>query len=177
MIAFKVKDSERRLVTPPIRDLKMEKWLKFFGSLTEDQLQAVALLRVVECTNGCIQHTYRSQHLKALSIEQTRRAMKYSMAAMKDLSFKVGDTEHSFSGEIADGLRKARELYVRAFKQGDEGAMDEFMDCSIACAQTLGETRILAAGAKVRESLKETFPEDTVSWGESYLLRLLSDDG
>lgn len=155
----------------------MKSWTEFFGSLTEDQLQALALLRIVECTNGCIQHTYRSQHPKALSVEDTRKAMKYSMAAMKDLSFKVGQVEYSFSGEVAEGLRGARDLYVRAFKQGDEGAMDEFIDCSIACAQTLGETRILAAGAKVRESLKETFPEDTVSWGESYLLRLLSDDG
>jgi hypothetical protein len=153
----------------------MKNWAEFFGVLSEDQLQAVALLRVVECTNGCIQHTYRSQHPKALSIEQTRKAMKYSMAAMKDLSFKVGDTEYSFSGEIADGMRKARELYVRAFKQGDEAAMDEFMDCSIACAQTLGETRIREAGVKVRGSLGDYFPEHTVAWGESYLLRLLED--
>lgn len=154
----------------------MKSWTEFFGSLTEDQLQAVALLRVVECTNGCIQHTYRSQHPKALDVDQTRTAMKYSMAAMKDLSFKVGEVEYSFSGELADGLKAARELYVRAFKQGDEGAMKEFMDCSIACAKALGEGRIREAGAKVRGNLGEYYPEHTVAWGESYLLRLLQDE-
>lgn len=154
----------------------MKNWTEFFGSLTEDQLQAVALLRVVECTNGCIQHTFRDNHPKALSVEETRTAMKYSMAAMKDLAFQVGDTEYSFSGEVAKGLREARELYVKAFKQGNEGAMDEFFDCSIACVKALGEGRIHAAGAKVRQNLGEYYPEHTVGWGESYLLRLLEDD-
>lgn len=156
---------------------KIKNWAEFFGSLSEEQLEAVALLRVIECTNGCIQHTFRAKHPKSLNVEQTRGAMKYSMAAMKDLAFKIGDTRYNFSGQVAEGLREARELYVRAFKQGDEGAMDEFMDCSIACAQALGEVRILAAGAKVRGELTGVFPENTVSWGESYLLRLLSDDG
>lgn len=153
----------------------MKNWTEFFGSLTEDQLQAVALLRVIECTNGCIQHTYREQHPKALSVEETRKAMRYSMAAMKDLAFIIGDTEYSFSGEVAEGLREARELYVLAFKQGDEGAMDEFMDCSVACAKSLGEKRIVAAGELVRQNLGEYYPEHTVGWGEAYLLNLLRD--
>lgn len=154
----------------------MKNWEKFFGSLTENQLQAVALLRVIECTNGCIQHAYRAQHPKALSVEETRKAMKYSMATMKDLSFKVGQVEYFFSGEVAEGLREARELYVRAFKQGNEEAMKEFMDCSVACAKTLGEARIRAAGEAVRQNLGECYPQHTVGWGESYLLRLLEND-
>lgn len=154
----------------------MKSWTEFFCSLSEVQLQAVALLRVVECTNGCIQHTYRSQHPKALDVDQTRKAMKYSMTAMKDLSFRVGEVEYSFSEEVADGLREARELYVKAFKQGDDSAMDEFMNCSIACAKALGEARIREAGARVRQNLGEYYPEHTVGWGESYLLRLLEDD-
>lgn len=154
----------------------MQKWSQFFGSLSEDQLNAVALLRVIECTNGCIQHTYRSQHSKSLTVEETRAAMKYSMAAMKNLSFQVGETVYSFEDKVAEGLREARELYVKAFKQGEEAAMDEFMDCSFSCAKTLGESRIRKAATEVRKNLGEFYPEHTVSWGENYLLNLLKDD-
>lgn len=151
----------------------MKNWTEFFGSLSEDQLQTVALLRVIECTNGCIQHTFRDNHPKALSVEETRTAMKYSMSAMKELSFQIGNKEYAFTGEVAQGLRDARELYVRAFKQGDESATQEFFDCSLACVEALGVERILAAGQEVREHLSDNFPEHTVGWGEAYLIRLL----
>lgn len=150
----------------------MKKWLKFFSSLSEDQLQALALLRVIECTNGCIQHAYRDKRPNALGVEETRKAMKYSMAAMKELAFKVGDTGYTFSGETAQGLREARKLYIRAFKDNEETAMEEFMDCSIACVQTLGEARIREAGVKVQENLEEHYPKHTVNWGVSYLINL-----
>lgn len=154
----------------------MKSWNEFYSSLSEDQLQAIALLRVIECSNGCIQHAFRDNNPKALPIEQTREAMKYSMAAMKSQTFTLGDETYSFQGEVAEGLREARELYIRAFKQGDESAMDEFFDCSIACAQTLGEHRIRQAAQKIKNFLGGIFPEQTVEWGEAYLLRLLLEE-
>lgn len=154
----------------------MKDWNRFYQSLNEDNLQAIALLRVVECTNGCIQHAFRDGDIKALPVEQTRKAMKYSMAAMKSQTFTLGDETYSFQGEVAEGLREARELYIRAFKQGDESAMNEFFDCSIACAQTLGEKRIKQAAQKIKNFLGDTFPEKTVDWGEAYLLRLLTEE-
>lgn len=151
----------------------MEKWLQFFRSLNEDQLYAVALLRVIECTNGCIQHSFRGNDPKALTVEQTRKAMKYSMAAMKNLKFSLGGLTYIFPERVSKGLREARELYIKAFKQGDESAREEFFDCSIACAQTLGKSRITKASQAVKEYLNDVFPEHTVDWGERYLLRLL----
>lgn len=150
-------------------------WAAFYGSLDEENLRAIALLRVIECTNGCIQHAFRDNNPVALSVEETREAMRYSMTAMKELAFQVGEQSFSFEGEVAEGLREARELYVRAFKQGDESAMDEFFDCSIACVRELGEQRILDAVSLVKSNLAATYPERTVDWGLAYLLRLLSE--
>lgn len=152
----------------------MRDWNRFYQSLNEDNLQAIALLRVIECTNGCIQHAFRDRDPKALPVEQTREAMKYSMAAMKNQAFTIGEKTYCFEREVAQGLKEARELYIRAFKQGDESAMDEFFDCSIACAKTLGEHRIKQAAQTVREHLENVFPGQTVDWGEAYLLRLLT---
>jgi hypothetical protein len=154
----------------------MKNWDKFYNALSEDNLKAIALLRVIECTNGCIQHAFRDNNPKALPIEQTREAMRYSMAAMKSQTFTLGDEFYSFDGEVSQGLKEARELYVKAFKRGDESAMDEFFDCSIACAQTLGEHRIKQAAQTVREHLGSVFPRQTVDWGEAYLLRLLTEE-
>lgn len=148
-------------------------WAQFFQNLPEDQLEAIALLRVIECTNGCIQHAYREKDDRALSVEQTRAAMNFSMGAMKRLEFTVGGHTYSFSGYVASHLRDARELYIKAFKQNNEEAMGDFFECSIACAKTLGEDRIVAAGGKVKANLADTFPEHTVQWGVNYMINLV----
>jgi hypothetical protein len=148
-------------------------WNQFFQALPEDQLKAIALLRVIECTNGCIQHAYREKDDRALPVEQTRAAMSFSMGAMKRLEFTVGEHSYSFSGYVASHLRDARELYVKAFKQNDEEAMEDFFECSIACAKALGESRIKDAGDKVKANLTDTFPEHTIQWGVNYMINLV----
>ena len=153
----------------------MENWINFYSSLSEDLLKAIALLRVIECTNGCIQHAFRDGAPDALTVEQTRTAMTYSMAAMKNLEFTVGSTTYKFSGEVANKLKEARELYIRAFKKNEDGAIEEFFDCSIACAKAIGIDRIREAMKIVKENLSETFPPHTVEWGANYLANLTRD--
>lgn len=151
-------------------------WEAFYGNLDESNLCAIALLRVIECTNGCIQHAFRAKSPAALSVEETRTAMQFSMAAMKNLSFRVGDQEFAFEGEVAEGLRRARDLYVQAFKQGNEAAMDEFFECSEACVQALGKERLYSAAATVTAYLTDVYPARAVGWGLDYLLRLLGKE-
>lgn len=154
----------------------MNDWTEFYGSLSESDLEAIALLRVIECTNGCIQHAFREKDPRALSVDETRKAMNFSMTAMKELKFSVGPETYEFTGTTAEKLREARELYVRAFKHNEENAMNEFFDCSIACARVLGLERIKKAKELVEAHLTETFPEHTVSWGANYLAHLICPD-
>ena len=61
-------------------------WDELFNSLPPDELDKLALLRVIECSNGVIQHRFRDNDPDALDVEETRRAMKYSMGAIKTMS-------------------------------------------------------------------------------------------
>ena len=61
----------------------MKNWNKIFEALPDEEQDKLALLRLVECTNGVIQHMFRNGDADALSPEETRAAMKFSMSAMK----------------------------------------------------------------------------------------------
>lgn len=148
-------------------------WDEFYSSCTDEELEGIALLRVIECTNGVIQQLYRAKDPRALSIEQTRETMKLSMGLMKEMSFIVGDKTYSFSTNTEKGLREIRELYVKGFKNDDDEALDDFYESSYACVRALGIDRILEAGKKVRDHLSYVFPENTVTWGENYLQNLM----
>jgi hypothetical protein len=148
------------------------RWEDFFSSLTEEELEGVALIRVIECTNGCIQHAFRGENPRALPVEQTRKAMKYSMGLMKSLDFNIGGKSYKFSENSERKLREIRELYVKGFKQNDDQAMDAFFDASYACVEVLGEERIRRAACIVKENLQNVFPSHTVDWGFNYLMNL-----
>ena len=45
-------------------------WNALFTSLPSDELDKVALLRMIECTNGVIQHLFRDEAEDALSVDR-----------------------------------------------------------------------------------------------------------
>ena len=53
------------------------KWTKIFEDLPDEELTKLAILRVMECCNGIIQFMYRNGDPEALSLEETRTAMKF----------------------------------------------------------------------------------------------------
>lgn len=150
-------------------------WESFFSSLNEEELEGVALIRVIECANGCVQHAFRGKDPRALPIEQTREAMRYSIGLMKSLDLHIGGRSYKFSKPAEEGLREIRELYVKGFKQGDDVAMDDFYEASYACVDALGEDRLKKAVSIVKKELQETFPPHTVDWGFNYLMRLKNE--
>ena len=52
-----------------------KEWKEKFEALSEEELEKLAILRVMECTNGIIQYAHRDNASYKLSIEETRRAM------------------------------------------------------------------------------------------------------
>ena len=58
-------------------------WLDIWKTQTTEVLDATALIRVIECTNGCVQHAFRDGDERALSVEQSRECMKLSMSTIK----------------------------------------------------------------------------------------------
>lgn len=149
-------------------------WEETWAKCTEDELDAIAVLRVMECANGIIQYMYRDGDPEALSIEETREAMKFSMSSIKNLEIPVGNPTIKFEGHVAEAMRDARDLYIQGMKHGDDEAYAEFMVCSATSARAVGKERIQYAVDFLNEEASHAFPHGTPKWGQQYLLRFFT---
>ena len=75
-------------------------WNTRFTALSDSEKDKIALLRVIECSNGIIQYKFRDEDEDALSVEETRDAMKFSMGCMKTMKIPLGEEVITFSPEI-----------------------------------------------------------------------------
>ena len=145
------------------------KWYKIWSEQTPEVLDATAIIRVMECTNGCVQYGFRSDSPNALSVEQTRECMKVSMGAIKTKKLPLP------SGEIIDMpeeaiplMDEARSLYQK-MKTRDVAAYDEFFALSTAHFHVLGRQLIEEKFAFFREHFANLFTEYWIQRGEEYI--------
>ncbi len=150
----------------------MKNWNKIFEALPEEEQDKLALLRLVECTNGVIQHMFRNGDADALSPEETRAAMKFSMGCMKNQTIPLGDEVVIFAPETAKIMKEVRELYISGFKQQNQEDYEEFMVASVANLGAIGKERILKARTILFDHLYE-IPHFTLDWGLSYIYNLM----
>jgi len=146
-------------------------WKDIWSSQSQEVLDATALIRVVECTNGCIQHAFRDEDERALSVEQTRECMKLSMGTIKNkvLPLPDGRTKVILPEECHEIMNTARDLYVRGFKQGDEEALDEFFALSKAHFQVLGRELIDEKFRFFTEHFEDVFTSYWIMMGRMYI--------
>ena len=150
----------------------MKNWNKIFEALSDEEQDKLALLRLVECTNGVIQHMHRNGDPDALSLEETRTAMKFSMSAMKTQSIPLGDEVIVFEPETAKIMSEVRELYISGFKQQNSDDYEEFMVASVANLGAIGKERILKARTILFDNLYE-LPVHCLDWGIQYIFGLM----
>jgi len=146
-------------------------WKDIRSSQSQEVLDATALIRVVECTNGCIQHAFRDEDESALSVEQTRECMKLSMGTIKNkvLPLPDGRTKVILPEECHEIMNTARDLYVRGFKQGDEEALEEFFALSKAHFQVLGRQLIDEKFRFFAEHFEDVFTSYWIMMGRMYI--------
>ena len=146
-------------------------WKDIWSSQSEEVLDATALIRVVECTNGCVQHAFRDEDERALSVEQTRECMKLSMGTIKNkvLPLPDGRTKVILPEECHEIMNTARDLYVRGFKQGDEEALEEFFALSKAHFQVLGRQLIDDKFRFFAEHFEDMFTSYWIMMGRMYI--------
>jgi hypothetical protein len=117
----------------------MKDWNSIFNNLSDEEKNKIAILRVIEC------HMFRANDEDALSVEETRDAMKFSMGCMKTMTIPLKSHTVTFAEETASVMREVRELYVSGFKNGNQEDLEEFMRASKANLNALGQKRILEA--------------------------------
>ena len=147
-------------------------WNFIFQALPDEEQDKLALLRLIECSNGCIQHSFRNGDVDALSPEETRIAMKFSMSAMKTQTIPLGDEIITFAPETAKIMSEVRELYISGFKQQNQEDYEEFMVASVANLGAIGKERILLARTILFNDLYE-IPVHCIDWGIQYIFGLM----
>jgi len=153
----------------------MTNWKEKYNELTDGELNKIAVLRVMECTNGIIQHAFRDKTSDALSVEDTRTVMKFSMSCIKNLAIPLKEETLTFKPTTEKLLLRARELYISGVKHGNDEDYTEFMEISEATAQVCGLKRIIDA-KKILEQNVDVFPPGTLDWGVSYLMQFFTDE-
>ena len=145
-------------------------WKDIWLSQSSEVLDATALIRVIECTNGCVQYAFRDGDERALSTEQTRECMKLSMGTIKNKVLPLPDgTEVVLPEECHPIMNEARDLYVRGFKQNDKDAMEEFLALSKAHFKVLGRTVIDEKFRFVDEHFVDLFTPYWLMLGRAYI--------
>jgi len=143
-------------------------WEARFQALPDVEQDKLALLRVIECTNGVIQHSYRSGDDDTLTVDEVREAMKFSMGCMKRMEIPVGENTVTFSPETKELMTEMRRLYISGQKQNNPEDFNEFLKGSKANLLAIGKERILQARRLAFEHIDE-LPPHTLDWGLSYI--------
>ena len=148
-------------------------WDQLFTSLPSDELDKLALLRVIECSNGVIQHRFRDKDPEALDVEETRRAMKYSMGAIKTMTITLDDRlPIEFADETKSLMHDVRDLYLSGVKRNNDEDFAKFLVASLACIRACGLERLETAKTILYNSCYE-LPSHTYDWGMSYIYGLM----
>jgi hypothetical protein len=143
-------------------------WDTRFQALPDAEKDKIALLRVIECTNGCIQHTYRSEEDETLTVDEVRDAMKFSMGCMKRMEIPLGEEVITFAPETAELMTEMRRLYISGAKQNNQVDFNEFLKGSKANLLVVGKERILEARRLAFNHIDE-LPPHTLEWGLEYI--------
>jgi len=148
-------------------------WETRFQALPDVEKDKLALLRVIECTNGVIQHSYRNGEDDTLTVDEVRAAMKFSMGCMKRMEIPVGENTVTFAPETKELMTEMRRLYISGQKQNNQEDFNEFLKGSKANLLAVGKTRILQARRLAFEHIDE-LPPHTLEWGLSYIFSFAS---
>lgn len=143
-------------------------WENLFNNLPPEELDKIALLRVIECSNGVIQYAYRDGEDYALPIDKTKKAMNYSMGCMKTMSIPLKSKTIKFSSQTEEVMRKMRKIYISGFKNGSEKDRNEFFIASKANLIAVGKERVLKAQEIANIEIDAISPEN-IQWGVNYI--------
>ena len=152
--------------------MSMKNWNIIFNNLSDSEKDKVAVLRVMECANGVMQHAYRDKKIFAYSTYETRRAMKFSMSCMKNMAIPLKEKTITFEPETEKLMREVRELYVSGFKNGNDDDLEEFMIVSGACIRALGQDRIVKAKETLAQNITD-IPHQALDWGVDYIMQFI----
>ena len=152
-------------------DSLIEEYKLIYLSLSKQALMQLALIRVVEVTNGIIQYSYRLGEDDALSVEQTRECMKFSLGCIRNQEINGVKID----AQLGAIMKDVRELYIKGFKQGDDNAMKHFYAHSTAIFEAVGRKRLLDAHKFAKNNLTQLYTKKFIDSMIGYAFRYVDD--
>ena len=149
-------------------------WFQVFDTCTAEELDKLAVLRIVECTNGIIQYMYRDQVPDALTVEETREAMGFSMSSIKRMRIVLENEIIEFSDDTKKIMADVRELYISGMKMNNDEDYAEFLVASLACLKACGLDRLEAAKDKLFANCY-AMPAFTWQYGMDYCRNFITN--
>ncbi|MFN9173171.1 MAG: hypothetical protein ACK58N_01270 [Synechocystis sp.] len=139
-------------------------------AIAPEELDKLALLRVLEVTNGCLQWAFRRQDEQALSVEKTRDCMQVVIGFIKDKKIEFPNGKMiTFSPVVLQLMETVTLLYRQAFKQNIEASKEEFFVHSTAQFIAFGTQLIQWAVAEVKTHLTDLFSDYFIGRGQNYI--------
>ena len=153
--------------------MSKHQWPELLCRIPSAELEKLAILRVLECSNGMIQLRFREGHPDALNVDDTRRAMRFSMRCIKAMEIPLGDEIIRFDSATQDLLQEIRTLYVDGIKRNDSASRSEFFRASRANLDAIGHERLQHAKRRLFADCYD-LPVHTLDWGMDYIKGFLT---
>lgn len=149
---------------------QIEAHLEGLQQIADEELDKLALLRVLEVTNGCTQWGFRRQDEQCLSVEQTRECMRQVIGFIqnKQIDLPNGEQIH-FTPTIEALIEEGRELYQAAFKKNIAEKEKEYFAYSTAQFIVYGQPRLQAALTQVKQQFEPLFSPYYIERGRHYI--------
>ena len=148
-------------------------WSELLRQVPSAELEKLAVLRVLECSNGMIQLRFREGHPDALNVDDTRRAMRFSMRCIKAMEIPLGNEIIRFDSATQDLLQEIRTLYVDGIKRNDSASRSEFFRASRANLEAIGHERLERAQRRLFADCYD-LPVHSLDWGMDYIKDFLA---
>jgi len=142
---------------------------------SQEDLDKLAELRVLEVTNGCVQWGFRREDEQSLSVDEARKCMKMVIGFIKEKKvYFPSKGMNAFNFELSDFIEQGRQLYRDAFKNNVPDAERKYYAASTAQFIVYGRTRLEAAMALVKQDYEALFTPYYIQRGRNYIAPYLA---
>lgn len=149
---------------------RIEYHIQQLQHISAEELDNLAILRVLEVTNGCTQWGFRRKDPECLSVEQTRECMQVVIGFIKakKIDFPHGESI-SFTPAIEQLIEEGRDLYQAAFKHNQADQEREYYAYSTAQFMVYGRQRLQRAFQTIQQHFESLFTTYYIDRGQRYI--------
>ncbi|PZU98327.1 MAG: hypothetical protein DCE90_04210 [Pseudanabaena sp.] len=149
---------------------RIEFHIQELQKIESEELDKLAIIRVLEVTNGCTQWAFRRNDENCLTVEQTRECMQRVIGFMNNQRIDLPSGRCiSFQESTNQLMREIRQIYQDAFKKNMEDQEREYYALSVAQFFVYGRDRLNSAMDLVKLEFESLFSTYYIERGRKYI--------